>query len=165
MVSDGTTRIESLRRRIGGTTIDDRSLLSTDFFNHANEAIMLLGLLPDMPDMLDELKAWRPKRYAEHFRGSSLPFADLAIECYEAAEPHVREPFDAVVSRIEARIADAVAHLEVCETEAEFRHVCDTAMRDLTNLVGEGSGVVHGVAAAGTTEGSSDQAAIDALFD
>ena len=63
------------------------------------------------------------------------------------------------------RIADAVARLEVCGTESEFRHVCDTAMRELTNLVGEGSGVVHGVAATGTTEGSSDQAAIDALFD
>ncbi|MFN8723642.1 MAG: hypothetical protein ACK5YI_22670 [Rhodospirillales bacterium] len=165
MVSDGTTRIESLRRRIDGTTIDDRSLLSTDFFNHANEAIMLLGLLPDMPDMLDELKAWRPKSYAEHFRGSSLPFADLAIECYDAAEPQVRSDFDAVVSRIEGRIADAVARLDVCGTDPEFRHVCDTAMRDLTNLVGEGSGVVHGVATAGTTEGSSDQSAIDALFD
>jgi hypothetical protein len=165
MESEQAEHIERLRGRVAGTTIDDRSLLSTDFFNHANEAIMLFGLLPDMPDMLDELRGWRPKSYAEHFRGSSLPFADLAIECYEAADPQVRRPFDAVVTRIEARIADAVAHLEFCETDAEFRHVCDTAMRDLTNLVGEGSGVVHGVATAGTTEGSSDQSAIDALFD
>lgn len=165
MGSDTAARIAELKGRVEGTTIDDRSLLSTDFFNHANEAIMLLGLLPDMPDMLDELRAWRPKSYAEHFRGSSLPFADLAIECYEAADPPVRASFDAVVARIEARIADAVAHLEFAETDAEFRHVCDTAMRDLTNLVGEGSGVVHGVAVPGTIEGSSDQAAIDALFD
>jgi hypothetical protein len=71
----------------------------------------------------------------------------------------------AAESRIEGRIADAVARLDVCGTDPEFRHVCDTAMRDLTNLVGEGSGVVHGVATAGTTEGSSDQSAIDALFD
>ena len=165
MESEHANRLETLHKSIVGTTIDDRSMLSTDFFNHANEAIMLLGMLPDMPDMLEELRAWRPKTYAQHFKESSLPFADLAIDCYEAADPCFRMPFDAIVGRIEARIADAVAYLEFSETPAEFRHVCETAMKDLTNLVGEGSGVVHGLTTPGSIEGSSDQAAIDALFD
>jgi hypothetical protein len=44
--------------------------LSTDYLNHFTEALMALEMAADTPECLDDLKAWRPKSYAEHFAQS-----------------------------------------------------------------------------------------------
>ena len=43
---------------------------------------MLLELTPDMPDMLEEAKAWQPKDYKDHFQDSDFAEKDLACEAY-----------------------------------------------------------------------------------
>ena len=50
---------EEYRARLQGTTIDPNTFLSTDYFNLFNEVIMLFGMLPDMPDMLEEIDLWK----------------------------------------------------------------------------------------------------------
>src|SRR5262249_53928612 len=52
--------------------INPVSLLATDYLNHFNEAVMLLELIPDMPDMLTDAKRWAPKPYKQHFRDSGF---------------------------------------------------------------------------------------------
>jgi hypothetical protein len=52
--------------------INPVSLLATDYLNHFNEAVMLLELIPDMPDMLEDAKRWAPKPYKQHFRDSGF---------------------------------------------------------------------------------------------
>ena len=63
---------DAYRARIKGTNIDERTLLATDYLNHFNEIVMLLELVPDLPDCLEDAKEWRPKSYAEHFRDSGF---------------------------------------------------------------------------------------------
>jgi hypothetical protein len=41
--------------------------LATDYLNHFNEAIMLLEMLSSCPDCRDDLLAWQPMSYREHF--------------------------------------------------------------------------------------------------
>ena len=43
----------------------------------SNEAVMLLELIPDMPEMLDDAKRWAPKPYKQHFRDSGFMAKDL----------------------------------------------------------------------------------------
>src|ERR687895_2649771 len=74
--------------------INPRTGLATDYLNHFNEAIMLLEMVPDMPECAEDFLTWTPLSYAEHFWASNFKARDLAIEAYECADPKVRADFD-----------------------------------------------------------------------
>ena len=99
---------QSYRSKVQGTTINGVTLLSTDYLNHFNEAVMLLEIVPDMPDMIDDVREWRPKTYQEHFADSQFKMRDLAIEAFDHSPPEFRQPFDAVVSRLNSMVVAAV---------------------------------------------------------
>ncbi len=68
--------------------------LSTDYLNHFNEAVMLLEMIPSVPECRDDLLAWRPANYLEHFAASHLKQRELAIAAYDLADPFTRSQFD-----------------------------------------------------------------------
>ncbi|MDE1148644.1 MAG: hypothetical protein PW843_18855 [Azospirillaceae bacterium] len=149
------------RDLVKDTTIDSNTLLSTDYFNHFNEVIMLLSMLGDMPDMLDEIRAWQPKTYTQHFEGSGLGFAALAIEAYDHVPPQFREPFDMTVMELEATIAEAVETLSAQTDSPEMLGFLATDYwQRLQKLVDRGSAIVHGA----TEHATLDQSAIDDMF-
>src|SRR4051812_46800434 len=74
--------------------INPRTGLATDYLNHFNEAIMLLEMIPDMPDCAEEFLGWQPLSYREHFAASSFRARELAIAAYDAADPAIRGEFD-----------------------------------------------------------------------
>src|ERR1700749_1605977 len=67
--------------------INPQTGLATDYLNHFNEAIMLLEMVPDMPDCAEDFLAWSPLSYAEHFTASKFKAKELAISAYESADP------------------------------------------------------------------------------
>ena len=56
--------------RLQGTNINGTTLLATDYLNHFNEVIMLIEMVPDMPDIIEDVLAWEPKTYVRHFADS-----------------------------------------------------------------------------------------------
>src|SRR5947208_13389129 len=78
--------------------INPRTGLATDYLNHFNEAIMLLEMIPDMPECAEDFLTWCPLSYCEHFMASNFKARDLAIEAYEAADARVRIEFDNIAS-------------------------------------------------------------------
>src|SRR5246127_678580 len=74
--------------------INPRTGLATDYLNHFNEAIMLLEMIPDMPECAEDFLGWHPLSYSEHFTASNFKARDLAIESYEAADAAIRAEFD-----------------------------------------------------------------------
>ena len=95
-----------MRRRIAGTNICDTSLLATDYLNHFNEVVMLIDMIPDMPECLDDVREWRPKSYTQHFADCGLPEADLAIAAYELSPEGYRLPLENTVDNLN-RLVDA----------------------------------------------------------
>src|SRR3954465_6650600 len=77
-----------------GANINPRTGLATDYLNHFNEAIMLLEMIPDMPDCAADFLRWRPLSYREHFAASSFRARELAIVAYDSADPALRSEFD-----------------------------------------------------------------------
>jgi hypothetical protein len=152
---------DEYQARVAGTTIDGGTLLSTDYFNSFNEVIMLLGMLPEMPDMMEDIRAWRFITYEEHFRASGLPFAKLAIEAYAHVPAAVRECFELTLAEMRQTVDEAretLAGLTGAATLDHFNHCAvDYSMR-LQRLVDSASAIVHGH---GET---SEQDAIDAMF-
>lgn len=91
--------------------INPVSLLATDYLNHFNEAVMLIELIPDMPDMLDDAKRWTPKDYKQHFHDSNFAARDLVCEAYDRSPDRFRIPFDLAVRTINRRLLQAVADI------------------------------------------------------
>lgn len=85
---------EARAAQLKAANINPRTGLATDYLNHFNEAIMLLEMVPDMPECAEDFLAWSPLSYAEHFVASNFKDRDLAIEAYEMAEPGIRAQFD-----------------------------------------------------------------------
>src|ERR1700681_4409064 len=73
--------------------INPRTGLATDYLNHFNEAVMLLEMIPDMPECAEDFLGWRPLTYREHFMASHFEARDLAIEAYDCADAGVRIEF------------------------------------------------------------------------
>src|SRR3546814_4071681 len=68
------------RLLVRGKNINQNTLLATDYLNHFNEIIMLLEMVPSMPECYRDAVEWRPKSYAQHFRDSCFSDAELRSE-------------------------------------------------------------------------------------
>src|SRR5258708_28749529 len=80
--------------------INPRTGLATDYLNHFNEAVMLLEMIPDMPDCAEDFLTWQPLSYREHFAASNFRARELAIAAYDSADPALRREFDRITSAI-----------------------------------------------------------------
>jgi len=157
--------LDQYRLLVRNTTIDDRTLLSTDYFNHFNEVIMLLSMVGDMPDMLDEIVAWTPRTYKQHFETSGLAFAPLAIDAYDHVPPEYREPFDETVNEMNSLIVEAVATLSPMRDDpVMLGFTAADYWQRLQALVDRGSAIVHASISDSNPEATMDQSEIDDLF-
>src|SRR5436190_8971247 len=86
--------------------------LATDYLNHFNEITMLIGLVADMPEMIDEVRAWQPASYGEHFERSGFKGKALAIAAYRAAAPSVRRTFEDAIMAFDMAILSAIERLD-----------------------------------------------------
>ena len=153
--------LEDYRKRVEGTNIDPRSLLSTDYFNHFSTVIMLFGMLPDAPELMDEIDAWQYISYAEHFKTSTLDFAPLAIEAYEHAPMHLRAQLDVLCEQMKLFVLAMRVKLRAIHQSGEqgaFAETARFAARQLERMVETGSSIVHG------NDNALDQSGIDKLF-
>lgn len=144
---DDTQAIETLRAKLKGTNINEQTLLATDYLNHLNEPIMLFEMVADVPDLLDELAAWEPKSYVEHFADSSFTDKDLAIEAYAIAPAIYKGAFDETIDNAKRCIQTAIdAMSTLCEQNRtdELRIVATEVSEILGSLIGKASSIING---------------------
>ena len=137
----------AMRARVRGTNINERSLLATDYLNHFNEVVMMLDLVPQMPECLDEVKAWQPKGYKAHFRDSAFHDRELAIEAYDLAPPACRAAFEETVERLDRAIAEALGQIEAAVATGDagrLAHVAAEAVRRVQLLIDLASALING---------------------
>lgn len=150
-----------IRDRVKGTNINEVSLLATDYLNHFNEIVMILGMIPDMTDLLDEAKAWQPKSYVDHFRDSAFTERDLAIEAYDAAPAEYRDMFEETVQCLNRLVALSLSRIEASVATGErdaIAFAASTAARDMQKLMDVTSAIING------TKPTINQMEIDALL-
>ncbi len=108
--------------------INPRTGLATDYLNHFNEAIMLLEMIPDMPECAEDFIAWRPRTYREHFLASHLKAHEIIIQAYDKADPFYRAQFDRVVETMTSillALNDAMRRVETDRRIILARHGAD----------------------------------------
>ena len=126
--------------------INPRTGLATDYLNHFNEAIMLLEMVPDMPECAEDFLTWSPLSYAEHFWASNFKARDLAIEAYELADPKIRAEFDHLantMTSILTAVGSAMREARQDKTRAALAEQATGWVKPLVALAG---GVINGAA-------------------
>ena len=148
--------------------VNPRSGLATDYLNMFNEAIMLFEMAIDMPEMADELSAWSPKSYTEHFEASGFEMTATVLAAYETAEPDLKSRFDTLCGETCASFLsaiDLVQSMDLSDDGGIFE--AQAVLEDLKSLQAKLDGMIHnsGVDAAETeVTVNQTQAEIDALF-
>lgn len=121
---------------------------------------MLLGMVADMPEMLDDVKDWRPKSYQEHFGDSKDKARNLAIEAFVWSPKHFRGPCDAVVVGLNEKIAAAVPAIKaVIADHDRLPLVVQEVTMALRGEIDRAGAIINGNMA------RVDQDAVDAIFD
>ena len=192
---DGFKFRRTYKKLVENTTINSATLLSTDYLNHFNELVMMLDLVPDMPEMFEEVKDWQPRTYTQHFEASVFTHKDLAIAAYDHVLEEERSALEATVSTMNEMVEGAFEQLPGAIASGDANTVgtiCTSVSQNLQLLIDRCSGIINGVdgaaalavaacqdlnsttdaepgeAVADTSDEEEivmDQSAIDALFD
>jgi hypothetical protein len=129
---------------LAAANINPKTRLATDYMNHFNEAIMLLEMIPAMPECTEDFLMWEPLSYPEHFLQSNFKGRELAIAAYEAADPDVRARFDKLcysMTSILTEIRKAMSDSE--QPEIRIR-LAEQATGWLKPLVAQAGGIING---------------------
>lgn len=141
---DGKARAAQLR----AANINPRTGLATDYLNHFNEAVMLLEMIPDIPECAEDFLRWRPLTYAEHFTASNFKDRDLAILAYGSADPVIRTEFDNItttMTSILTSVGTAMREVQQDKTRATLAEQATGWVKPLVALAG---GIINGGAEA-----------------
>lgn len=135
------------QQKVKGTNISEQTLLATDYLNHFNEIVMTLEMVADMPELLEEAKAWKPKTYQDHFRDSSFRDKELAIEAYKYVPPKYRGPFEKTIVQMSRLVSATIMRMDkdLSAGNMELLRVTATASsRLLQRLMDHASAIIHG---------------------
>ncbi len=156
-----SAEFEAWQGKVRGTNISPTSLLATDYLNHFNEIIMLLGMVASMPELVEVCRGWRPKAYVEHFRDSGFSDKELAIAAYDWVPARFKGPFEEVIGQMDKVAASALEQLAAAQSDGDDALLAvkaAEASRLLQHLHDCASAVIHG------SDAAMSQADIDAFL-
>jgi hypothetical protein len=124
--------------------INPKTGLATDYLNHFNEAIMLLEMIPDMPDCAEDFLNWQPLSYREHFTASNFKGRDLAISAYNSADPAVRDEFDNLTATMTSILTAVCSAMREAQEDRIRFILAEQATSWVKPLVALAGGLVNG---------------------
>lgn len=135
---------EARAAQLRAANINPRTGLATDYLNHFNEAIMLLEMVPDMPECAEDFLAWQPLSYAEHFTASNFKARDLAIEAYDSAHADIRTEFDNITSAMTSILTAVSAAMREARQDKTRTTLAEQATGWVKPLVALAGGIING---------------------
>src|ERR1051326_5312035 len=140
-----TGRIDEARAaQLRAANINPRTGLATDYLNHFNEAIMLLEMIPDMPQCAEDFLTWCPLSYCEHFMASNFKAKDLAISAYESADPDIRAEFEQITDTMTDILTAVGTGMRGANQDTTRGSLAEQAIGGLKPLVSAAGGVING---------------------
>jgi hypothetical protein len=139
---------EARAAELVAANINPRTGLATDYLNHFNEAIMLLEMIPDMPECSEDFLAWSPLSYCEHFMASNFRAKDLAISAYESTDPNLRAEFEQLTDTMTSILSAVGIGMREANRDNTRAKLAEQAIGWLKPLVSAAGGVINGGAEA-----------------
>jgi len=163
-IESGAASPSPTKSGCGGPNINPVTGLSTDYLNHFTEAIMLLELVPAMPDCVADFLAWEPKNYREHFAVSHFSNRATVIAAYEAADPDLSQSLDMLADLMNTLLLatrEAISADPATPKSHALAHRTATVLKPILARV---SALINGTAPGLSNRASVPQATIDAMF-
>ena len=135
---------EARAAALRAANINPRTGLATDYLNHFNEAIMLLEMVPDMPECAEDFLGWQPLSYCEHFTASNFKGRDLAIEAYDSADAGIRAEFDNITSAMTSILTAVGAAMREAKQDKTRATLAEQATGWVKPLVAQAGGIING---------------------
>jgi hypothetical protein len=135
---------EARAAELMAANINPRTGLATDYLNHFNEAIMLLEMIPDMPECAEDFLTWCPLSYCEHFMASNFKAKDLAISAYESADPDIRAEFEQITDTMTEILTAVGTGMREANQDKTRARLAEQAIGWLKPLVSAAGGVING---------------------
>ena len=135
---------EARAAQLRAANINPRTGLATDYLNHFNEAVMLLEMIPDMPECADDFLAWQPLSYCEHFRASNFKARDLAISAYETAEAGIRAQFDHITNSMTTILTAVGSAMREARQDKTRANLAEQASGWVKPLVAQAGSIING---------------------
>jgi len=77
---------------------------ATNYLNHYVEILLLLEMLPSMPEAIDDISLWKPMDYAEHVRQSGLSNSELVLEAFAHSDPKRKDFLRDVTHEVDTEV-------------------------------------------------------------
>lgn len=144
-----TTKQTELQPSLAAANINPESFLATDYLNHFNEIVMLLEMIPDMPELLEDTEDWEPKSYKQHFEDSGFQAKGLAISAFDLAPREIKAAFENVCSQLDKSILTTLAGLKTLNVaergfSPQARDLIQQRVANIQELLMKLNQVVHG---------------------
>ncbi len=149
---------------LASANINPATGFATDYLNHFNEAIMLLEMLSSCPDCRDDLLAWRPMNYREHFTASRFKGRTMAIAAYDAADTNLRDCLDALAGAMTAVLQATCTTISTDLPPEAATALADRAVTMLKSLIARAGALINGEELTGTGDPAAAQAMVDRLM-
>jgi hypothetical protein len=130
--------------QLRAANINPRTGLATDYLNHFNEPIMLLEMIPDMPECAEDFLSWQPVSYREHFRASNFKGRDLAIEAYDSTNEAIRTEFENITSAMTSILMAVGAAMRDARQDKTRAILAEQATGWVKPLVALAGGIING---------------------
>jgi len=135
---------EARAAELRAANINPRTGLATDYLNHFNEAIMLLEMIPDMPECADDFLDWYPLSYVEHFTLSNFKARELAISAYQSADADLRAQFDHITATMTSILTAVGAAMREVRKDTSRAKLAEQATGWVKPLVTQAGGIING---------------------
>lgn len=119
------------------------SRLSTDYLNLYAEALMLIEMAALDPEVMCELKAWKPVGYLEHFQASNLRCACAASEAYMALDPTARRAFETLCGAKNQLVQTVIITLDEGGETGSHAAVIEIAAEAFRNLFSRANAFIN----------------------
>lgn len=140
--------------------------LSTDYINHFSEIVMMLELLPGTPELLEDVLAWTPASYVEHFQRSHFSTRDVVLARYASLPEEQRNLLERLSMDATRLVVTTQLLLREGKEGEELSALCDVSCTALRVLIRRLSALIaDGSVPASTLSPEAQQAWIDAIFD
>jgi hypothetical protein len=135
---------EARAAQLRAANINPRTGLASDYLNHFNEAVMLLEMIPDIPECAEDFLAWYPLTYREHFMASHFKARDLAIEAYDSADAIIRAEFDNITAAMTSILTVVGAAMREARQDKTRAMLAAQATGWVKPLVALAGGIING---------------------
>ncbi|PLW75067.1 hypothetical protein [Cohaesibacter celericrescens] len=129
--------------------INPSTLLATDYLNHFNEVLMLIEILPAMPECADDVFSWRPMTYADYFKQSTFKEKNLAISLYESIPDALKSRFESLIHDADEKIFGLIERISSLDGDlsgGSFENLAFMASTEIRPLIDRASALINDTA-------------------